>query len=144
MKKVLLLSLLVALSLPLAAQHPAGRPNGGKHKDVTELVSDLSNIQKRKIEVATKESKARVDNLRKQQRAVLDSINMYMEREGDQSAVLYPLFDREAALHAAIDREMYAGKLRIDEILTKKQCSELRKACSKERCSQERPPRKNK
>jgi Spy/CpxP family protein refolding chaperone len=138
MKKALLLSLLVVFTLPLAAQH-GGRPNGAKHKDITELVSDLSNIQKRKIEAATKDSKARVDNLRKQQRAVLDSINMYMERDGDQSAALFPLFDREAALHAAIDREMYAGKLRIDEILTKEQRAELRKACAKDR-----PQRKNK
>lgn len=138
MKKVLLLSLLVVFTLPLAAQH-SGRPNGAKHKDITELVSDLSNIQKRKIEAATKDSKARVDNLRKQQRAVLDSINMYMERDGDQSAALFPLFDREAALHAAIDREMYAGKLRIDEILTMEQRAELRKACAKDR-----PQRKNK
>jgi hypothetical protein len=34
---------------------------------------------------------------------------------------------------------MYAGKLRIDEILTKEQRAELRKACAKDR-----PQRKNK
>lgn len=127
MKKALLLSLLVVFTLPLAAQH------GGKHKDITELVSDLSNAQKRKIESISKESKERVSSLRARQKAVLDSINMYMEREGDQSAVLYPLFDREAALHAAIDREMYSGKLRIDEVLTKEQRAELRKAFAKDK-----------
>ena len=133
MKKAIILSLLVALALPLAAQHD------GKHKEISELVSDLSNVQKRKIESVTKESRERVDNLRKQQKAVHDSIGIFMERDGDQSAVLFPLFDREAALHAAIDREMYAGKLRIDEILTKEQRAELRKACAKDK-----PNKKNK
>lgn len=132
MKKALFLSLLIALALPLAAQH--ARPHGGdKKKDITELVSDLSNIQKRKIESITKESKERVDILRMQQKAVRDSINMYMEYEGDQSAVLYPLFDSEGALHAAIDREMYSGKLRIDKVLTKEQRAELRKVCNKDK-----------
>ena len=138
MKKAIILSLLVALALPLAAQHDGKRP-GGKHKEISELVSDLSNVQKRKIESVTKESRERVDNLRKQQKAVHDSIGIFMERDGDQSAVLFPLFDREAALHAAIDREMYAGKLRIDEILTKEQRAELRKACAKDK-----PNKKNK
>lgn len=137
MKKALLLSLLVAIALPLAAQHD-GRPHGDRKKDITELVSDLSNIQKRKIESITKESKERVEILRMQQKAVRDSISMYMECEGDQSAVLYPLFDREGAIHAAIDREMYSGKLRIDKVLTKEQRAELRKACK------DRPAKKNK
>ena len=132
MKKALLLSLLVVFTFPLAAQ-PDGKHHDAKRKDITELVSDLSNAQKRKIESISKESKERVSALRAQKKAVLDSINMYMEREGDQRAVLYPLFDREAALHAAIDREMYSGKLRIDEVLTKEQRAELRKACAKDR-----------
>ncbi len=133
MKKIIFLSLFAALTLPLAAQHHGADRACGKNKDITELVSNLSNIQKRKIESVTKESKERVDKLRKQQRAVLDSIMLFMERDGDQSAVLFPLFDREAALHAAIDREMYTGKLRIDEILTKEQRAEVRKACLKDK-----------
>ena len=93
------------------------------------MVGNLSAAQKRKIESI----RQHVDNLRKQQKAVRDSIAMYMELEGDQSAALYPLFDREAAINVAIGREMYAGKVRIDEVLTKEQRAELRKACTKDR-----------
>ena len=92
------------------------------------MVGNLSAAQKRKIESISKESRQHVDNLRKQQKAVRDSIAMYMELEGDQSAALYPLFDREAAINVAIGREMYAGKVRIDEVLTKEQRAELRNA----------------
>lgn len=156
MKKYFILSLLIAFTLPLCAQHDNGNPNinankrpkketdvrdvihntmnhhDRKHKEVTEMVGNLSATQKRKIESISKESKQRVDNLRKQQKAVKDSIAMFMDREGDQSEVLYPLFEREAALHAAIDREMYAGKVRIDEVLTKEQRAQVR-ACAKEK-----------
>ena len=127
MKKYFILSLLIAFSLPLCAQHDNGH-HGRKHKEVTEMVGNLSAAQKRKIESISKESRQHVDNLRKQQKAVRDSIAMYMELEGDQSALLYPLFDREAAINVAIGREMYAGKVRIDEVLTKEQRAELRNA----------------
>ena len=133
MKRYLVLALLLALAAPVAAQHD-GRQHGQKKRaDITELVSDLSAPQKRKIENISKESKERVDALRKQQQAVRDSIRMYMEREGDQSKVLYPLFDREAQLKAAVDREMYATKLRLDEVLTKEQRAALRQAVQTDR-----------
>ena len=119
--------MLVALALPIAAQHDR-QHREKKQKEITELVSDLSSAQKRKIESISKESKERVTLFRKQQKAVRDSISMFMERDGDQSAVLYPLFEREATLQTAIDREMYAGKVRIDEVLTKEQRAELRNA----------------
>lgn len=127
MKKTLILTLLVAVALPLAAQHD--RPqHEKKHKEITELVGDLSSSQKRKIEAISKDSKKRVETLRASQKAVRDSISMFMERDGDQSAALFPLFEREATLQAAISREMYTGKVRIDEVLTKEQRAELRNA----------------
>ena len=64
------------------------------------------------------------------------SIILFLEREGDQSRTLYPLFDREARLQVAISREMYATKLRIDEVLTKEQRQTLLKH------KKERPQRK--
>ena len=131
MKKFIVLSLLVAVALPLAAQHDKDHIDK-KRRNVTELVSDLSPVQKRKIENISKASKERVDNLRIQQKAVRDSIMMYIECDGDQSKVLYPLFDREAAIQISIDREMYSSKLRIDEVLTKDQRAELRRACAKD------------
>ena len=131
MKKYILTLLLLALTLPLAAQHDGRQPHKKKRAEITELVSDLSAPQKRKIEHISKESRTRVDDLRRQQNAVRDSIRMYMDLEGDQSAHLYPLFDREAQLQVSVSREMYATKLRIDEVLTKEQRAELRSATRK-------------
>ena len=127
MKKHIILILLLAVALPMMAQRENPRPDKRKRADITELVSDLSAPQKRKIEQISKDSKERVDALRNQQRAVHDSINIFMKREGDQSKVLFPLFEREAQLHVAIDREMYTTKLRIDEVLKPEQRAELRK-----------------
>ena len=121
--------LLLLVAMPVVAQQRDGRHPGKKHQaDITELVSDLSAPQKRKIEAVSKESKERVEALRVSQRSVRDSIRMYMDLEGDQSRYLHPLFDREAQLQAAVSREMYAAKLRIDKILTPDQRAALRKS----------------
>ncbi|MBR4738448.1 MAG: hypothetical protein IK058_00425 [Bacteroidales bacterium] len=133
MKKTIVLTLLVALTLPVLAQHDGHRHGKQRRADITELVSDLSAPQKRKIETVNKESRERVDALRASQRAVRDSIALFMDREGDQSRQLYPLFDREAKLQAAVSREMYATKRRIDEILTPAQRRELRAALAAKR-----------
>lgn len=122
-----LLLLLLVLSVPATAQHRDGRLAANKHPDITELVSDLSAPQKHKIETVRKDSKERVDALRASQRAVRDSIRYYMELEGDQSRYLHPLFDREAQLQAAVSREMYSAKLRIDKILTPHQRAVLKR-----------------
>ncbi len=159
MKKYFILSLLIAFSLPLCAQHDNGNPNinankrpkketdvrdvihntmnhhDRKHKEVTEIVGNLSAAQKRKVENISNESRERVAALRKQQHAVHDSIVMFMEREGDQSQVLYPLFEREAKLQTAINREMYATKLRIDEVLKPEQREALRAASRKHKAN---------
>lgn len=132
MKRIVLPLLLLALALPLKAQQDNRRPEKKKRADITELVSDLSAPQKRKIDAISKESKERVDALRASQRAVRDSIGMYMELEGDQSRQLYPLFDREAQLQAAVSREMYSTKLRIDEVLTHEQRATLRLSSHRE------------
>lgn len=128
MKQYLVLILFLAMVVPVMAQHPDHRHDGKRQADITELVSDLSAPQKRKIENISKESKERIDALRTRKRAVHDSIHTYLDREGDQSKWLFPLFDREAQLQAAIDREMYTTKLRIDEVLTREQRAALRKA----------------
>ena len=127
MKKTIIIAAMVALALPLAAQRPGDKHHGKKHKEITELVSDLSATQKRKIDAVSRESKERVANLRSQQKAVRDSIGMFIDREGDQSRSLYPLFDREAQLQVAISREMYSTKIKVDALLTKEQKAELKK-----------------
>ncbi len=128
MKNILLIVALIAFTLPAAAQQEGKHRRHHERPEITELVSDLNAGQKRKLENITQQSKQRVGLLRKQQRAVRDSIGIYMNREGDQSKMLYPLFDRESQLQAAISREMYNTKLRIDEVLTPAQRQELRKA----------------
>lgn len=128
MRKHLPFLLILMLALPLAAQTDGGASTKKKsHPEITEVVSDLSAPQKRKIETITNESRQRTDVLRQQQRAIRDSIKSVMDREGDQSRLLFPLFDREAALQAAVSREMYATKLRIDAVLTPSQRAALRK-----------------
>lgn len=132
MKKTIALALAAFIGMQLStalAQHP--HREGGKPEprpDITELVSDLNATQKRKLETITAESKERVDKLRKEQKAVRDSIGRYMDLDGDQSRALYPLFDREARLQAQVSREMYATKVRIDEVLTPEQRKELKAA----------------
>lgn len=133
MKKILILTLTLAFGLSLSAQKPKELRGEHKRPDITQLVSNLTDTQKSKLETLTKESRQRVDKLRAQQKAVRDSIALYMEREGDQSKYLYPLFDREARLQAEISREMYSTKVRIDAVLTPDQRAEFQKASKEHR-----------
>ena len=132
MKKYIVVLLLLAVSLPLAAQRNK-KPHGNNRHEITELVNDLSSAQKRKIEEIGKQSRERVFSFRDQQKVVKDSIAMFIDREGDNSLVLYRLFDREASLQVAISREMYNAKLQIDQILTPQQRDELHRSLAKDR-----------
>ena len=129
MKNILTLTFILALSTPLLAQQ-----NGPRHADkqkrpeITEIVKDLNANQKRDIQAITKESRTRIDALRAQQQTVRDSIHLFIDREGNQSRILFPLFDREANIQREISRTMYTTKVRIDEVLTKEQRQTLRNA----------------
>lgn len=129
MKRILPLTLALLMGFSLYAQ----RPKEFRRPDITQLVSNLSDSQKSKLDNITTESRQRIDKLRSQQKAVRDSIAVYMDREGDQSKYLYPLFDREAALQVEISREMYATKVRINEVLNKEQREEFLKASKLQR-----------
>ena len=133
MKKILPLALTLLLGFSLSAQRSGDQRHNDKRPDVTQLVSNLTDSQKSKLEAITNDSRQRVEKLRAQQKAVRDSIALYMEREGNQSKYLYPLFDREAKIQAEISREMYAAKVRIDEVLTKEQRVEFQKASKQQR-----------
>lgn len=131
MKKIALILFAVLISSVAYGQHHGGKhcdKELDKHPDISKIVNDLSATQKRKLDAVTKESRARVDELRKQQQSIHDSIHLFMDREGDQSRILFPLFDRETRLQNAISREMYTTKVRIDKILTKEQRQQLRQA----------------
>lgn len=131
MKKTLVIIAILTLSAVSYAQAP--KHHDKQPRNVSELVSDLSASQKRKVDAIGRESKERVSALRAQQQAVRDSIGLYMDRDGDQSKNLYPLFDREAKLQVAVNREMYSTKLRIDQVLTPKQREELRQSSRQRR-----------
>lgn len=133
MKKILPLALALFLAFSLSAQRQDGKRHDQQRPDITELVSNLSDTQKSQLEAITNDSRQRVEKLRAQQKAVRDSINLYMDREGDQSKYLNPLFDREAKIQAEISREMYASKVRIDKVLTKEQRAEFQKASKQHR-----------
>lgn len=133
MRIQIFLTIMLAATLPMMAQHDGKGPEKKPRPDISEVVGDLSAKQKYKVDNITKESKERVEALRKQQHAVRDSITMFMEREGNHSKVLFPLFDREAKLQAAVSREMYTTKLLLDEVLTKEQRERVRKFHSKDR-----------
>lgn len=133
MKKFLPLALALFLAFALSAQRQGGQRNDQQRPDITELVSNLTDDQKSQLEAITNDSRQRVEKLRAQQKAVRDSINLYMDREGDQSKYLNPLFDREARIQAEISREMYASKVRIDKVLTKEQRVEFQKASKQHR-----------
>ena len=125
---------LLAFSLPAFAQHDDSHQRPPKKQpEVADVVKDLSVTQKRKVEAISKESRERVGELRRQQKAVRDSIDRFLAMDGDQSATLYPLFDREARLRVAVNRAMYVAKLGIDEVLTPLQRQTLRQAGKKEK-----------
>ncbi len=135
MKKIAFLaiaSIFVLQSSTISAQRPY-REQQSKRPDITKFVSNLTDDQKAKLEAITDESHQIVDHLRAQQKTVRDSIAIFMVREGDQSSKIYPLFEREAKIQTAISREMYATKVRIDEVLTKEQRQQFRKASNEHR-----------
>ncbi len=139
-KSIILAVALVAVAVPCAAQRDSrARHDERKPKEITEMVGDLSQSQKKRLDDITDASKQRVAALRAQKKAVRDSINTYMRLDGDQSAVLFPLFDREAQLQREISREMYTTKVRVDEVLTPEQRKQLRQASDAKRSD---PPKK--
>lgn len=133
-KTLLIVILLSFVAMPCMAQHKGDRERVAdpkSHREITEMVSDLSQSQKKRLDAITDASKERVAALRAQKKSVRDSIAVYMKLDGDQSAVLFPLFDREAQLQRDISREMYTTKVRVDEVLTPEQRRQLREAMAK-------------
>lgn len=134
-------SMILFCSNSLQAQHTPHKHQPVENS-VIEMVSDLSAIQKRKLESLQKESKNKIESLKQQRKAVKDSIQTLMDEYGDHTREVYPLIERDAALHAEISREYYRVKVRIDEIITREQSNEF-KAKMKQKCSKEKPPKMN-
>lgn len=130
-KQILVLAVAMLLLTSAMAQRPRDAYDNPRDRDIASMVGDLSTSQKKKLDAISSESKLRVGSLRAQQKAVRDSIAMFIQRDGDQSKKLYPLFEREAQLQCSISCEMYRTKLRIDEVLTPEQRKQVRETCRK-------------
>lgn len=111
-----------------------------RQPDVTTLVSNLSPIQKKRLETLSSESQERTRKLRQDQKALRDSIHTYIKLPDDHSAILFPMFEREAWFQAEISKEYYRTRLQIDEILTAEQREELQQNLKKQQSS--KPQRK--
>lgn len=127
MKKIALYCLLLAVCFTVSAQHkgPGKPPHHPVQEDIVNMVSDLSPLQKKRLESLSNESKKRMDNLRRQQGNVRDSIRTLLDQNADNSAALFPLFDREAFLQAEVSKECYRTRVKINAILTSAQSAEL-------------------
>lgn len=127
MKKHLPLIFALLLAGSVCAQ--PGSECHRKHREapkIEEMVSNLTQMQKKKLESLTAERKKQVDMKRAELDAVRKEIRNLLDKEGDQSAKLFPLMEREADIKAEIGKIMYRTRLKIDDVLTKEQITELR------------------
>lgn len=123
------------ITFSIQAQEPKDalhHGHGRHHEAIEKMVSDLSAPQKKKLETIKKESHQRIKDLRQSQKGLRDSIHTLMEAEGDQSAKLAPLFDREGMIQAKISKEMYSTRVSIDKVLTDQQRKELKANLAKQ------------
>lgn len=130
MKHTTAFLLALLLGLTLMAQPPEGkhrshhpRPEPPK---VEQMVSNLSAIQKKRLETISDECKQDMDKLEKELNSVRQKIRSLMETDGDQSDKLFPLIDREAQLQAQMAKTMYRVGQQIDRVLTEEQLTEFR------------------
>lgn len=133
MKKITALLLTLVLAVTAMGQHK--NDHSRHHKElpkVEEMVSDLSAIQKKKLNTVMENSRKEVDRLQAELDKVRKQINALVNKDGDNADQLFPLFDREGALRAEISKEMYRTRQQIDNILTKEQLTEMRACLAKD------------
>ena len=139
MKKIATLLLTLALAVTAIGQQKTGKSH--RHKEppkIEEMVSDLSAIQKKRLNTVMENSRKEVDRLQAELDKVRKQIHALTNKDGDNSDQLFPLFDREGDLRAEIAKEMYRTRRQIDEILTKEQLAEFRARCEAD-CKKKRP-----
>lgn len=88
---------------------------------IERIVSDLTDAQKEQLHSIMENSHSRLDSLHSMQNSIRDSINQLNDQYGDHSADIFPLYQREAELQVAINKEYYHNKLRMDSVLTEEQ-----------------------
>lgn len=125
--------------MPISAQsnqHPDGRQH--KHRNVADMVDDLSSSQRKKLIKVQQDAHVKIDALHTQLGQVRDSIRTFSQLDGDNSKLLFPLFDREGMLQAQLSKEMYNLRISVDNILTPQQLAQFRKALQDEKNKQKR------
>lgn len=127
MKHIILSIAALTIALTASAQQTKNHKWEKERVPIEELVSDLSPTQKTRIDVVTRRSKKIIDEYRQELQAVRDSVRLYMNMPGDQTAIIFPLYDRQSRLYNAINKEYYRSKLAIDEVLTTEQYNALKK-----------------
>lgn len=133
MKKFATLLLAVTIAFTVMGQHKNAPSH--RHKEqpkIEEMVSDLSAIQKKKLNTIMENSRKEVDRLQAELDKVRKQIHTLNGKDGDNSDQLFPLFDREGVLRAEIAKEMYRTRQQIDNILTKEQLAEMRARLEKD------------
>ena len=132
----------------LFAQSPNEFGHGKKHHKheppkIEEMVSNLSAIQKKRLETITQESKKQVEKMQAELKSINSQIRKLLDAEGDQTNTLFPLFEREAQLKLEINKEMYRTRQQINNVLSKEQLKELRERMKADRKKHEREHKKN-
>lgn len=132
----------------LFAQSPNEFGHGKKHHKheppkIEEMVSNLSAIQKKRLETITQESKKQVDKMQAELKSINSQIRKLLDAEGDQTNTLFPLFEREAQLKLEINKEMYRTRQQINNVLSKEQLKELGERMKADRKKHEREHKKN-
>ena len=126
MRKTLILIIFAALCLPSFAQQK-GHDATAKTPKIEEIVDDLSLIQKHKLSTIYDETSETLSKLKAEQKEIKDSIFTLLSLPTDESERLFPLFDRENSLRAAIAKEYYSMRLRINEVLNDEQRDKVHK-----------------
>ena len=141
MRRLIFTSLLIGLTFCAMAQTESRPPKGKLHKErpsIESMVPDLTASQKSRIDAVTSQSAKTIEGYKSQLKAVRDSIRSYMNTQEDKSAILFPLYDREAMLQSEISKEYYRTKVAVDKVLTPEQYKAM---CSKmEKQRQKDPP----
>lgn len=122
---VIILSLLILYNTTWAQK--TDRPQLPREMIIEDFVDNLSIRQKKQLNAVRLASKSKLENLKNELNIVRDSIRINMDMYGDNSMVLFPLFEREANIQKEISKETYRVKVRIDNILTREQYNVLTK-----------------
>lgn len=96
-------------------------------KQVEEVLTNLTDNQRKMLHKLSKENKEYMDKYRKDRDQLKKTIKSLLEMKEDVSEALFPLIDMKARLEAEKEKNLYKMKLKIDEILTPEQRIEMEK-----------------